>query len=171
MFEGAIDYLGETLCPTWNISSSRPNKAASRQPLAERHKAVRRLLNLDNGNKEYDDIRAIVDGFPTFAILLPTRRFSNRRSRIVSPTTWLRLLTSRGKLRLTLRLYRAISAPLKRTQSGCSTRLRIAWKACWNADGMSGSRSILTLLIYTSKPRISEASFTRHRIPPLTTSQ
>jgi hypothetical protein len=61
MFEGAIDYLGETLCPTWNTSSSRPNRAPAWQPLAERHKAVRRLLNLDNGNREYDDIRAIVD--------------------------------------------------------------------------------------------------------------
>jgi hypothetical protein len=61
MFEGAIDYLGETLCPTWNTSSSRPNRAPAWQSLAERHKAVRRLLNLDNGNREYDDIRAIVD--------------------------------------------------------------------------------------------------------------
>jgi hypothetical protein len=59
MFEGAIDYLGGTLCPNWNASSSVPSRAPARQPLDDRHKAVRRLLDLDNGTKEYADIRAL----------------------------------------------------------------------------------------------------------------
>jgi hypothetical protein len=66
MFEGVVDHLGEKLCSTWKQPNQRRNVALARQPLAERHKAVRRFLQLDNGIKQYQDISRIVDRLLTF---------------------------------------------------------------------------------------------------------
>jgi len=60
VFEGVIDRLGETLCPTWNDPPDKPNKSPAWQPLAERHRFVRRLVSLDNGTKGYADISGLV---------------------------------------------------------------------------------------------------------------
>jgi hypothetical protein len=65
MFEGVVDHLGEILCSTWSEPGPGPNNQGqrtrlARQPLVERHKAVRRLLQLDNGSRQYQDIHGLV---------------------------------------------------------------------------------------------------------------
>ena len=61
MFEGVVNHLGEKLCSTWNKSDPSPKKALARQPLTERHKKVRRFLQLDNSGRQYEDISVLVD--------------------------------------------------------------------------------------------------------------
>src|SRR5579872_3095941 len=83
MFEGVINHLGEKLCSTWNELRIREVRGwiarcrlllrrafgckedkktpLAREPLAEKHKAVRCLLKLDNGGKEYQEIRRAVN--------------------------------------------------------------------------------------------------------------
>jgi hypothetical protein len=82
IFEGVINHLGETLCPTWNELRSREVRCwiarcraflrravgcmedkkppLAREPLAEKHKIIRRLLKLDNGGREYQEIQPSV---------------------------------------------------------------------------------------------------------------
>ena len=64
MFEGIIHHLGEKLCPNWNDpivgpDNKNPRPALARQPLAERHKAVRRLLGLVNSDRQYQEIQSL----------------------------------------------------------------------------------------------------------------
>lgn len=61
MFEGTVDRLGEILCSTWNQRGPRPSHELARQPLAERHKAVRGFLQMDNSGREYQDLSLLVD--------------------------------------------------------------------------------------------------------------
>ena len=83
MFEGVINHLGETLCPTWNElrgnevrgwiarcraflcraigckSDKKPPLA--REPLVQKHKTIRGLLELENGGREYQEIQPAVN--------------------------------------------------------------------------------------------------------------
>ncbi len=59
MFEGVIGELGAVLCPTWNeaLGDRRP---LARMSLACRHKWVRSVLELENGDVEYDRLRLVL---------------------------------------------------------------------------------------------------------------
>ena len=83
LFEGVVNHLGETLCPTWNEFRSREvhgwiarcrdflcrvlgckeNKKCplSREPLAEKHRTVRRLLHRKNDGREWQEIQSTVN--------------------------------------------------------------------------------------------------------------
>ena len=82
MFEGVINHLGETLCPTWNELRSREVRGRiarcraflrrvvgrseekkpplAREPLRDRHKTIRGFLGRDNSGKEYQEIQPAV---------------------------------------------------------------------------------------------------------------
>ena len=65
MFEGVVHHIGGKLSPTWDAQRERgagqkARPALAREPLDVRHKAVRSLLDLDNGGSEYEDIRCLV---------------------------------------------------------------------------------------------------------------
>src|ERR1700682_2106861 len=66
MFEGVVDHLGEILSSTWKQPDPGRNNALARRPLAERHKAVRRFLQLDMDGRQYFDISILVERRLTF---------------------------------------------------------------------------------------------------------
>jgi hypothetical protein len=65
MFEGVIHRLGETLCHTWNEGQPESCPMA-RRGLNERHKAVRRMLEMNNSGSEYREIRPALDRLFSF---------------------------------------------------------------------------------------------------------
>lgn len=71
MFDGVVECLGEKLCSTWKESrpapmGRRPRPALSHEPLRVRHRAVRGLLKMNSGDREFQEVRPLVEGFVRF---------------------------------------------------------------------------------------------------------
>lgn len=60
MFEGVIHTVGEALISDWCVSENG-QRPIERQPLAEKHKLVRRKLGFDNGTAEYQQKRNVIE--------------------------------------------------------------------------------------------------------------
>lgn len=65
MVEGTIHHLGEKLCATWNQKRGK-RRAISFAPLVERHRIVRRMLELPDDSGEHGQIEAMLVRLVTF---------------------------------------------------------------------------------------------------------